>query len=367
MMTKIILPALTLMLLGACTPQRHHSKLDPQKFDSLIDGKQTELTQLYNKDILASFTNYGARILELQVPDQEGKSVDVVHGMSSLKGIINSGTRCNGATVGRVSGRIAGGTFQLNNKTYHIAKEGKDALHGGLKGFHYKVWTLASHTDSTVVYTYLSPDGDEGFPGNLNVQVTYTLTSKRTLEIDYRATTDQATPLSMTNHAFFNLNGEGSGSVEQHLLQVNANHYLPIDSMQNALGTKAIVNQTPFDFRTLHPLGDSIDAKNSQISIAGGYDHYFVLDSADYAIKAIGEKTGIVITMQTNQPGVHLFSGNGFRGEHTLKSGAKDSFRSGFCFETQQFDNATNCKDFPTNILNPNQVYKSHIVLCEIS
>jgi aldose 1-epimerase len=256
-------------------------QLDSTKFQKEIDGKRTNLFILKNKNNMqAAFTNYGGRLVSLLVPDSSGKMVDVVVGFDSVDGFAQSTEPYFGATIGRFGNRIAKGKFTLDGKVYTLAtNNGQNTLHGGKKGFQYVVWDAKQPNDHTLELSYLSKDMEEGFPGNLNVKVTYSLTDDNELKMDYEATTDKRTVVNLTNHAFFNLNGEGSGSILNHVLQIYADQYTPVDTTLIPLGKHAAVASTPFDFTTPTTIGKRIDAVNEQ--------WMFTQRSPDYSFTAV--------------------------------------------------------------------------------
>src|SRR5690606_18200256 len=222
------------------------------------------------------------RVVGLIVPDKDGKPTDVVIGLGSVKEYAETSEPYLGALIGRVGNRIAKGKFTLDGQEYSIfTNNGPNALHGGKKGYQDVVWDADQVNDSTLILTYRSVDGEEGFPGNLDIKVTYTATSNQGLKIDYEATTDKRTPVNLTNHAFFNLNGEGSGSINNHILQINADQYTPVDSTLIPLGENVPVEGTPFDFRKATAIGSRVDADDVQLKNGGGYDHNFVLDKGE--------------------------------------------------------------------------------------
>ena len=336
---------------------------DTASFKDTIDNKETRLYVIKNnKDLEAAITNYGGRVVGLVVPAKDGKPTVIVIGMDSPKGYAEATEPYLGALIGRVGNRIAEGKFSVDGVEYSVFKNnGPNALHGGKKGFQYLVWDGEQVNDSTLVLQYQSVDGEEGFPGNLNVKVTYTATDNQGLKIDYEATTDKRTPVNLTNHAFFNLNGEGSGSINDHLLQIHADQYTPVDSTLIPLGEHASVEGTPFDFRELTPIGTRVDQLDVQLSNGDGYDHNFVLNGDGYihAAKAIGDKSGIVMDVYTDEPGLQFYGGNFMKGMNSLKSGAKDEYRTAFCLETQHFPDSPNQTNFPSILLEPGEVYKT--------
>jgi aldose 1-epimerase len=342
--------------------------LSKEKFQKDIDGKKTDLYILKNKNNLqAAFTNYGGRIVGLWVPDKDGKLVDVVVGFDSVDGFVNSTEPYFGATIGRYGNRIAKGKFSIDGKQYTLfTNNGGNTLHGGKKGFQYVVWDASQPDSSTLVLSYLSKDMEEGFPGNLNVKVTYTLTDDNELKMDYEATTDKKTVVNLTNHAFFNLNGEGSGDILNHSLKVYADEYMPVDTGLIPTGI-AKVKGTPFDFTTETTIGKRIEEKNEQLANGKGYDHNYVLNKTqakgmNYAASIKGDKSGIVMDIYTQEPGLQFYSGNFMQSKNVFKGGAKDDFRTAFALETQHFPDSPNQPSFPTTILNPGQQYKTSSV-----
>jgi len=338
---------------------------DKKAFQQTIDGKQTDLYTLKNGDITAAVTNYGGRLVGLWVPDKNGNPVDVVVGFGSVEGFKNSTEPYFGATIGRYGNRIANGKFSLDGKEYTLfTNNGPNTLHGGKKGFQDVVWDAKQTSDSTLELHYLSPDGEEGFPGNLDVTVTYTLTSNNELRFDYTATTDKKTVVNLTNHAFFNLNGEGSGTINNHILQIDADNYTPVDSTLIPLGKNEGVEGTPFDFRSATAIGARVnDSTNMQLKNGTGYDHNFVLRDASknmkHAATITGDKSGVVMDVYTEEPGLQFYGGNFMQAKNTLKSGAVDSFRTAFCLETQHFPDSPNQPQFPPTVLEPGQTYQT--------
>ncbi|HEV7332798.1 MAG TPA: aldose epimerase family protein [Flavisolibacter sp.] len=336
---------------------------DRKAFQTTIDGKQTDLYVLKNNNgMTAAFTNYGGRIVSLHVPDKDGKMRDVVVGHGSVMDFVNSGEAYFGATIGRVGNRIAGGRFTLDGKEYTLAKNnGPNTLHGGKKGFQAVVWDATQPNDTTLVLHYLSPEGEEGFPGNLDVTVTYSLTSDNGFKCDYKATTDKRTVVNLTNHAFFNLNGEGSGTINNHILQINADRYTPVDSTLIPIGKIEPVAGTPFDFRQPTPIGQRVDQDNEQLRFGKGYDHNYVLNGSGMkkAATVIGDQSRIQMDVYTEEPGLQFYGGNFMQGKNTFKGGSKDEFRTAFCLETQHFPDAPNQPNFPSIVLSPGETYQT--------
>lgn len=337
--------------------------LKESAFDTIIDGKQVSLFWIKNDSIKVAFTNYGGRIVGVWIPNEKGEMTDVVVGMGSTKAYVNSTEPYFGATIGRVGNRIAKGKFTLNGNEYTIPLNNNgNTLHGGKKGFQYVVWDAEQPDEKTLVLKYRSPDMEEGFPGNLDVTVTYTVTEDRGINMKYEAITDKSTPVNLTNHAFFNLNGEGSGTILNHNVQLYAEKFTPVDQGLIPTGELKDVEGTPFDFRESHKIGERIEADNEQLKNGDGYDHNFVLNQTqDNGLNKVatitGDISGIRMDVFTEEPGVQFYSGNFMEGKNIFKSGVKDDYRTAFALETQHFPDAPNQADFPSIILEPGETY----------
>ena len=343
---------------------------DRKNFTDTIDGKATDLYVLKNsKGVTLAITNYGGRFVGLWVPAKDGAMKDVVVGFKSLNEYINSTEPYFGATIGRVGNRIAKGKFSLDGKAYTLfANNGPNTLHGGKKGFQAVVWDAEQPNDSTLVLKYLSKDGEEGFPGNLNVTVTYSLNNNNEITMDYAATTDKKTVVNLTNHAFFNLNGEGSGTINNHVLQINADGYTPVDGTLIPTGKIAPVATTPFDFTKPMSIGSRLDTiSNEQLKYGKGYDHNFALRNSStsglkHAATIYGDVSGIVMEVHTEEPGLQFYGGNFMQSKNIFKGGSKDDFRTAFCLETQHFPDAPNQPSFSGIILEPGTTYHTSSV-----
>jgi len=336
-------------------------------FETSVDDKQVHLFNLSNdRGVRATITNYGARLVNLFVPDSNGNPTDVSIGFDSIDGYLNSTEPYYGATIGRFANRIAQGKFLLDGRDYHILpNNGENALHGGKNGFQSVVWDAEQVNTSTLHLKYLSKDMEEGFPGNLVVNVTFEVTADDGLKISYQASTDKTTIINLTNHAYFNLNGEGSGSVLNHLVQINADKYTPINSGSIPFGPLATVDGTPFDFRQPSTIGGRIEQKNEQLENGNGYDHNYVLNPHDLrqpVAVAVADKTKIKMEVFTDQPGLQFYTGNFMPSKNMLKGNHKDDFRTAFCMETQHFPDSPNQPSYPTTILNPGAVFKSFTI-----
>jgi len=337
--------------------------LETKNFDTIIDGKKVNLYWIENKGIKAAFTNYGGRLIGLWVADKNGKQTDVVVGMNSAKGFKTSTEPYFGATIGRVGNRIGKGQFTLEGKKYQVPlNNGKNALHGGIKGFQDVVWNAEKTDEKTLVFTYVSPDGEQGFPGNLSAKVTYTLTDDNSVKMEYEATTDKTTIVNLTNHAFFNLNGEGSGTILNHELQIYANEFTPVDEGLIPSGELKPVKNTVFDFTSKHTIGERIETKDEQLKFGKGYDHNYALNGTkrnglNHAATISGDKSGITMDIFTEEPGLQFYSGNFMQSKNTFKSGAKDDFRTAFALETQHFPDAINQPKFAPIVLKAGEKY----------
>ena len=338
------------------------TKINPGAFSQTLNGEQVSLHFLTNKNqVEIAITNYGARIVALIVPNKDNNPVDVVVGFDSLQGYLDSSETYHGAIVGRYANRIANGRFHLDGHSYQLAINMPPShLHGGPKGFNNQVWKVDEVHDNRISLSYLSKDGEENYPGNLKVIVTYTLTEENELKIEYRATTDKATILNLTSHPFFNLNGQGDGTIENHLLQINADNYTPVDETIIPKGVYP-VEGTPFDFSKPKTIGQNINDDNEQLRFGAGYDHNYVLDGSGLrkAGMATGDKSGIVMEVITDQPGIQLYTGNWMAGKNKIKYGFFDNRREAFCLETQHYPDSPNHPEFPSTVLRPGEVFQS--------
>ena len=339
--------------------------LNKDDFRKTVDGKPVELFLLTNANgVEISVINYGAKIVSLIVPDKNGNWIDVVLGKSNIDDYLNDQEQYFGAVCGRTANRIANGRFILENVEYHLAvNNGPNSLHGGIKGFNSVVWDAHQLDEQTLKLTYLSKDGEEGFPGNLNVTIVYHLADDNTLEVYYEATTDKTTILNLTNHSYFNLSGEGDPYVGNHTLTINADYYLPTNDVAIPFGKPESVEGTPFDFRSEHTIGERIEEKDTQLIYGNGYDHNFILNRSGedlvFCAKAASPKTGIVMDIYTTEPGVQLYTGNYLNGSFPGKNGHRYPKRSAFCLETQHFPDSIHHPDFPTIVLKPKDTFRS--------
>ena len=341
--------------------------LKASDFQKTIDGKVTNLYLLKNDKIKVYITNYGGRIVSLLAPDRYGKMGDVVLGFKSIDDYLSANGPYHGALIGRVGNRIAKGKFTLDSKTYSLPiNNNENHLHGGPEGFNNQVWEVKAVDQSSISMNYFSKDGEMGYPGNLDVLVKYSLNNENELLISYKATTDKSTPVNLTNHAFFNLAGEASGTINDHLLRLNADHFTPVDETLIPLGENRSVEGTPFDFRIPKTIGRDLNQqnKNTQMNYGGGYDHNFVLNKENdremsLAGYVIDPKTGRRMDIFTEEPGIQFYGGNFMDGSDIGKYGKKFLYRESFALETQHFPDSPNQPSFPNIILLPGDIYQT--------
>jgi aldose 1-epimerase len=365
-MMKNTLILIAMVLLFSCTkPTSQPVLVDEASFKTEHDGKTIELFTLKNANgLVAQITNYGGKVINLWTPDKNGDFADIVIGYETSAEYLNTTEIYYGTLIGRYGNRIANGQFTLNDSVYTLAKNnGENHLHGGIKGFNNVVWDAKKLDDQTLELTYLSVDGEEGYPGNLNVKVVYKLTDENELKVEYFATTDKPTPINLTQHSFFNLKGAGSGDVNDHIMQIMADSFTPVDSTLIPTGEIAPVDGTPFDFRTPTAIGDRINDEHIQMKYGNGYDHNWVLNKAEsglsYAAKVVEPASGRTLEVYTNEPGIQFYGGNFMTGNDTGKGGKVFAFRGAFCLETQHFPDSPNKPQFPSTILNPGMEYYS--------
>lgn len=339
---------------------------DNGPFETSLAGKEVRAYRLENASGMhCLISNYGARLLQMWVADRHGRMADIVLGHDNIDDYVNYPDTFFGATVGRVANRTAGARFNMDGKEYRLpANDGKNHLHGGPGGFHNKVWEVKSAKKNRIVLQLESSDGEEGYPGNLKVQVTYTLTDSNALQIDYEARADQNTPVNLTNHAYFNLKGAGARTVEDHFLQINADHYLPIRTDGIPTGEFASVANTPFDFRNPAQLAGRLSQNHPQLKIGRGLDHHFVCAGDSLRTVAVMEEpeSGRTLEVLTDLPGLQFYSGNFLDGSVSGKGGVPCRFRSGFCFETQHCPDSLNNPAFPSIILQAGDTYTARCV-----
>lgn len=343
-------------------------------FGKTPDGRETHLYTLrHDNGFSADITDFGGTVVRLFAPDRHGRLDDIVLGFDSVDGYTRPGPYF-GATIGRCGNRIAHGQFTLDGRTYKLATNNAPGgipchLHGGPGGFDKVLWTVENVAESgahpKLQLRHLSRDGEEGYPGNVEVAVSFSITDDNGLRIDYTARTDKPTPVNLTNHTYFNLAGEGGLPVLGHALTINASRYTPVNAGLIPTGGIAEVRDTPFDFRAPHTIGDRIDRANEQLRFGAGYDHNYVLDSGGgslaVAAVALDPLSGRELEVLTTEPGVQFYSGNFLEGQ-VGKNGHAYARRTGFCLETQHFPDSPNHPDFPSVILRPGETYRSTTV-----
>ncbi len=341
--------------------------IDLNDFEGIVEGDSVRAFTLVNPNgIKAVFTNYGQRLIALYTPDKNGEMADVVLGFPTLDHYINSKEKYFGAIIGRYGNRIAHGTFTIGDTTYTLVKNnGENHLHGGTKGFESKVWQTEQIGDSTLIFSRTSPHMEEGYPGNLNVKVKYTLSSENALKIQYKAGTDQSTVVNLTHHSYFNLKGEGNGDINDHILYINAGQFTPVNEDLIPKGTFESVASSPMDFTTAKKIGRDLEEDYEQLQFGRGYDHNYILNHPNepegvlLAAKVWEPVSGRKMEVYTDEPGMQFYGGNFMDGTTTGKSGKAYLKRGAFCLETQHFPNSPNEPNFPSTLLNPGEVYTS--------
>lgn len=368
MKLSLLLISIAIMAtLSGCSDSQpvNHSKINRADFQDTIDGKETDLYYLKNKNgVEISVTNFGARIVEFWVPDKNGNFEDIVLGHDNLDKYVNYGTgeRFLGATIGRYGNRIAKGKFTLDGVDYQLeCNNGANALHGGPKGFDMVVWDAKQIDPQKIQFTYISKDGEEGYPGNLTVNMTYELNDDNELIITHKATTDKKTIVNLTHHSFFNLHGAGNGSINDHFLTFNADNYTPVDSTLIPTGI-ASVEGTPFDFRNPTVIGARLGEDNEQLRFGGGYDHNWVLNrktnkELEQAAVLFEPGSGRFLEVWTTEPGIQFYGGNYFDGSIKGKQGKSYGKMTSAALETQHYPDSPNHADFPSTVLSPGEEY----------
>lgn len=364
----LLIPFGILMCVVTGSGQGAQPSVSREPFGKMPDGASVEMFTLRNAaGIELRAISYGGIITSLRVPDRTGQLDDIVLGFERLDDYLKDHPFF-GAIIGRYGNRIAKGRFTLDGKTYELAtNNGPNHLHGGIKGFDKVLWNVERVAGkNAIAFSRTSPDGEEGYPGNLRVQVTYTLTNDNELIVDYRATTDKPTIVNLTQHSYFNLAGQASGDILGHELMLNADRYTPVDETLIPTGVRATVAGTPFDFRRPTVIGTRIDEPHPQLKHGGGYDHNWVLNRSggglQLAARVTERKSGRVMTIRTTEPGIQFYSGNFLDGTLTGKGGARYKHRTGFCLETQHFPDSPNKPRFPSTTLRPGSEYRTTTV-----
>ena len=362
-MKKVFVLVAMVLLLASCGGKKVQL-IDAARFNKEVDGKQVSLYTMHNGDITMQVTNYGGRVVALWAPDRKGNYADVVLGYDNIdKYLDNPGERYLGAVVGRCANRIANGSFELDSVTYQLSKnEGKNTLHGGELGTDRVVWDVVSTNDSMTVMHVVLPDGQDGFPGNLDITMTYTLTSDNAFRIDYLATTDKPTLCNLSHHSFFNLLGEGN-TVLDHQLQIDGSWALPVDEALIPTNSFLTVKETPFDFRTMHAIGDRINESHPQLTRGHGYDHCWLIGKAVngkvvHAATLYEPKCGRKMEVLSDQIALQFYSGNFFDGKTKGKRGTH-LYRGAVALETQLTPDAIHQENISVKpVLRPGQQYK---------
>lgn len=364
---KYTLPALAIaiMTLGGCAKETKYSKMKRENFQTVVGGKKTDLYTLKNENgVEITVTNFGARVVEIWTPDSEGKFEDIVLGHDHVGKYIHfSGERFLGATIGRYGNRIDKGQFTLDSVNYQLPINDKpNSLHGGTSGFDMVAWDVVEEGAQKLVFTYLSKDGEEGYPGNLNVKMTYELTDDNEFKITHTATTDKKTVLNLTHHSFFNLHGAGNGTINDHELTLHADRFTPVNDVLIPTGEQLAVAGTPMDFQQPTPIGERVNADYEQLAFGRGYDHNWILKrktdhELELAATVYEPQSGRLLEVWTTEPGIQFYGGNFFDGSIIGKGGKSYGFRASLALETQRFPDSPNHPGFPSTVLSPGETY----------
>ena len=372
-MKKIAFLLASCLAVFSCTHKSEVQLIDAAAFEGEVDGKQVALYTLQEADITMQVTNFGARVVSLWTPDKAGNQEDIVLGYNNLDNYVNNpGERFLGAVVGPYANRIAKGTYTIGDQTYNFPQNNNgQTLHGGLKGLDMVVWDVDTVTTNSIVLSYLHPDGQDGMPGNLKIQMTYTLTPENEFRVDYIAQTDKATHVNISHHSFFNLKGEGNGTINDHVLYINASKTTPVDSVLIPTGEIVSVEGTPFDFREPKTIGQDLEVEHEQLKNGAGYDHNWVLDRTteselEMAASVWEPVSGRYMEVWTDQPALQFYGGNFFDGKTTGKYGRALNYRESIALETQKYPDTPNHTHFPSTLLNPGENY-THVCVYRFS
>ncbi len=364
-MKKIFLTSIaTVAILVSCSPSAPVELFSEENFTIEHEGEEVSLYTLHVGDLYMQVTNFGARVVALWTPDRDGNYEDIVLGYNNINEYINnSGERFLGAVVGPYANRIANGTYTIGEEVYKFPQNNNgQTLHGGLKGLDMVVWEVLAADDSTILLAYTHPDGEEGMPGNLEIFMSYTLTPENEFQIEYWAQTDKPTHVNISHHSFFNLKGEGNGTILDNELVINASLTTPVDSVLIPTGELANVTGTPFDFREAHLIGERISNDDIQLQNGGGYDHNWVLDrktekELEFAASVYEPVSGRFMEVFTDQPALQFYSGNFFDGSTKGKYGKPLKYRESLALETQKYPDSPNHAHFPSTLLKPGEDY----------
>lgn len=368
-MKKTLLAAIAaITVLAGCSP-KGPALFKPADFEAEVDGKPVHLYTLKNGPTTMQVTNYGGRVVSLFTPDREGNLTSIVVGHDNIQDYVTPpGERYLGASVGPVGNRIGKATFQVDGIEYHTPMNDNavNTLHGGFKGIDHRVWDVVDVSESAIVLNYIHPDGEEGFPGNLDITMTYSLDDEGAFHVDFKATTDKATPVNLTHHPFFCLRGEGTGTVEEYNMWIKASTFIPIDNLSIPTGEIAPVDGTPFDFREIKLIGRDIQADDEQLHNAHGYDHNWCIDKETDGVELVARVSdpvsGRFVEVLTDQPGLQVYTGNFFFGFEKGANGNVLGFRSSIALEAQRWPDSVNNPSFTPSILRPGETYTSSTV-----
>lgn len=363
--TKYILFISMISMLSGCINETQHSKMKREDFQTTLNGKKTDLYTLKNcNGVEITVTNFGARVVEIWAPDRNGHFEDIVLGHDNVDKYIHfKGERFLGATIGRYGNRIAKGEFELDSVKYQLPiNDTPNSLHGGTKGFDMVVWNVEQEDPQKISFSYLSKDGEEGYPGNLNVKMSYELTDNNEFIITHTATTDKKTVLNLTHHSFFNLHGAGNGNINDHELMINADRFIPVDETLIPTGEQRSVIGTPMDFLKPRLIGERVNDSYEQLRFGRGYDHNWVLKrqtdhDLELAATVYEPESGRLLEVWTTEPGIQFYGGNFFDGTMIGKNGKSYNFRASLALETQHFPDSPNHPEFPSTVLMPNETY----------
>lgn len=362
---KVIFSFLAILFAVSCSQTIKPTLLDKANFETTVDGKEVSLYTLKAGDLVMQVTNYGARVVSLWAPDRNGNYADVEIGYENIDRYINNtGERYLGAVVGPVANRIANGKFSLDGKKYTLPQNNNgQTLHGGVLGVDRIVWEVVSCTDNEIVFNTALPDGQDGFPANRTIKMVYRLTDNNEFVVEYEATTDAKTVLNLSHHSFFNLEGDGEGTILDHVLTINSKAITPVNEYLIPTGEIMCVKETPFDFNEPHAIGERVNADHPQLKAGAGYDHNWIIDREDNGevIKvadAYSPKSGRGMEVYTDQIALQFYCGNFFDGSYNNKFGKPIAYRGAIALETQRYPDAPNQSSFPSVELTPEQTYK---------
>ncbi len=363
-MKKVLMIAAACVAMVSCAQKNEVTLLPASDFETVVDGKNVCLYTLKAGDLTMQVTNFGGRVVSLWAPDKNGSYEDIVLGYNNIDNYVNNpGERFLGAVVGPYANRIAGGTYTIGEETYNFPQNNNgQTLHGGLKGLDMIVWDVDSVTENAIVLSVVCPDGHDGMPGNRKIIMTYTLTPENEFKVDYVAETDKATHVNISHHSFFNLKGEGNGTINDHVLYINASKTTPVDAVLIPTGEIADVTGTPFDFREPKAIGQDVDVENEQLKNGAGYDHNWVLDrktasDMELAASVWEPASGRYMEVWTDQPALQFYGGNFFDGTTTGKYGKTLNYRESIALETQKYPDTPHHAHFPSTLLNPGEKY----------